>query len=237
MEGWIKLHRKLLEWEWYDEPNTFRLFLHCLLKANHKDKKYRGEVIKAGTFYTSRELLSKETGLTGRQVRTSLNRLKTTNELTIESSRKGTVIEVVNYTKYQVDDQQSDQQTTKKRPTKGQRATTNKNDKNDKNVKNKKNNNNIESIDFDKLKKFFNDTFKKNHEVLPPKTEQKFRNLLKQGFTKAHIMRAMVNISKSEWHKTNYNHQITICYFADATKLNKWGNEEPQKTLKYNPHI
>jgi hypothetical protein len=233
MEGWIKLHRKLLEWEWYDEPNTFRLFLHCLLKANHKDKKYRGDVIKAGTFYTSRDLLSKETGLTGRQVRTSLNRLKTTNELTIESSRKGTVIEVVNYTKYQVDDQQNDQQTTKRRPTKGQRATTNKNDKNDKNDKNNK----IESIDSTKLMAFFNDTFNKKHEVCPPKTIQKFRNLLKMGFTKGHIMRAMVTVSKNDWHIKNYNHQITIDYFADANNLNKWGNEEPQKELKYNPHL
>ena len=39
-KGWIKLHRQFLEWEWYDEPNCTRVFLHCLLKANHKDKRY-----------------------------------------------------------------------------------------------------------------------------------------------------------------------------------------------------
>lgn len=155
MEGWIKLHRQLLEWEWYDEPNTFRLFIHCLLKANHKGKKYRGDIINAGTFYTSRDILSKETGLTTRQVRTSLNKLKTTNELTIKSSRKGTVIQVVNYNKYQVTDQQNDQRATNERPTNDQRATSNKNDKNVKNdnkeyIKEKRG---INSFDREEVKK------------------------------------------------------------------------------------
>jgi len=78
--GWIKLHRSLLDWEWYDDVNVTRLFLHCLFKANHKDKKYRGSVVKRGTFLTGRDLLAVETGLSVRQVRTSLSKLKSTNE-------------------------------------------------------------------------------------------------------------------------------------------------------------
>ncbi len=139
MEGWIKLHRRLLDWEWYDDVNTFRLFIHCMLKANHKPRKYRGKLIPAGTFLTSRELLSSETGLTPRQVRTSLNRLKTTNELTIKSTRQGTVIQVVKYNDYQGSDQRNDQQATNKRPTNDQRTTSNKNDNNYNNEKNDKN--------------------------------------------------------------------------------------------------
>jgi len=56
MEGFIKIHRKLLEWEWYDDNNVKVLFLHLLLKANYKDKKYRGETLKAGTVLTSRDI-------------------------------------------------------------------------------------------------------------------------------------------------------------------------------------
>jgi len=136
--GWIKLHRSLLDWEWYDDHNTFRVFMHCLLKANHQDKRYKGSIIKRGTFYTSRELLSAETTLSERQVRTALNKLKTTNELTIKTSKQGTVIEVVNYEKYQVIDQQSDQIKTNERPTNDQQTTSNKNDKNIKNDKNER---------------------------------------------------------------------------------------------------
>tara|TARA_R100001463_G_scaffold65363_4_gene118615 strand:+ start:197 stop:811 length:615 start_codon:yes stop_codon:yes gene_type:complete len=127
MEGWVKLHRKFLEWEWYDKSETVHLFLHCLLKANHKNKNYRGKIVNRGSFLTSRELLSKELGLSQRQIRTSLNRLKMTNELTINSTRKGTIIQVVNYTKYQVKTNKE----TDNRPTTDQQQTSNKNEKNE----------------------------------------------------------------------------------------------------------
>ena len=36
--GWIKIHRKLLEWEWADDPNMVALWIHLLLNANLTDK-------------------------------------------------------------------------------------------------------------------------------------------------------------------------------------------------------
>jgi len=133
IQGWIKIHRQLLEWEWYDDINVTRLFLHILLKANHKSKNYKGELIQIGEHLTSREILANETGLTIRQVRTALTKLKTTNEVAIKSSSQGTKIQVVNYEKYQV----TTNEVTAKRPATDQRATTNKNVKNEKNKKNK----------------------------------------------------------------------------------------------------
>ena len=144
MEGWIKLHRQLLEWEWYDEPDTFRLFMHCLLKANHKDNNYRGQIVKAGSFLTSRDLLSKETGLSVQKIRTSLERLELTKEITTKKSKKGTVLQIVKYRNYQgvnqsvnqQNNQSVNQQVTNKQPTVNQIVTTNKNEKNEKNEKN-----------------------------------------------------------------------------------------------------
>lgn len=130
MSGWIKIHRKVLEWEWYDDPNTFRLFMHLILKANHKDKKYRGQIVKAGCLLTGRELLAQETGLSVRQVRTCLERLKSTNEVTINSSRQGTIIQVVKYKDYQI----TTNETTTERPINDQQATTNKNEKKERSI-------------------------------------------------------------------------------------------------------
>ena len=130
-QGWIKLHRSILDWEWYDDVNVMRLFLHCLFKANHKDKKYRGAVVKRGTFLAGRELLAQETGLSVQQIRTSLSKLKSTNELTIKSSRQGSVVEVVNYDKYQT----ATNTVTNDQPASNQQVTSNKNDKNEKNKK------------------------------------------------------------------------------------------------------
>ena len=140
MEGWISLHRKMIDWEWYNEPNTIRLFLHCLLKANHQDKKWRGIDIKRGSFVTSYAKLADELELSIQNVRTALNNLKLTGEVTSESSSKNTVIKVVNYDKHQVnntqDNTQSNKQLTKSQHTPNTRLTTTNNDNNDNNDNN-----------------------------------------------------------------------------------------------------
>jgi len=128
MSGWIKIHRQIIEWEWFTDTNTFRVFLQLLLKANHKEKKYRGMVLKVGTIITSRDILALETRLSVQQVRTALHKLKSTNEITIKTSSQGTIIEVVNYAKYQL----ATNEVTNKQPINNQQVTTNKNEKNNK---------------------------------------------------------------------------------------------------------
>lgn len=132
-KGWIKLHRALLEWEWYDDNNTFRLFIHCLLRANHADKEWRGKHIKRGSFFTSLDSLASETGLTVRQIRTSLDKLESTGELTSSGQARGRMITVSKYDSYQSDDKLDDSQMTAKRQADDRLATTNKNENNEKN--------------------------------------------------------------------------------------------------------
>ena len=132
MSGWIKLHRQILEWEWFDDKNTFRLFMYLLLKVNHKERNYRGKLIEVGQTLTGLDLLSKEVGLTIQQIRTSLTKLKSTNEITIKTSSKGTIIQVVNYKKYQI----VTNQTTDEQQTNNKQVTTNKNVKKEKNENN-----------------------------------------------------------------------------------------------------
>jgi hypothetical protein len=121
--GWIKLHRQILEWEWYSDNNCFRLFLHLLLKANYKEKRFKGIELKVGSIVTSRDLLARETGLSSQQIRTALNKLISTNEITSETSSQGTILQIVSYEKYQV----STSEITNEQPTSNQRVTTNKN--------------------------------------------------------------------------------------------------------------
>ena len=134
-QGWVRLHRQLLEWEWFDEPNVFRLFIYCLLKANHQDRNYKGQLIKRGTFVTSLELLSEETKISVQSVRTSLKRLESTGELTSQRTPKGTVIQVVKYEDYQDANTPTNKQLTNCQQTTNKQLTTNNNDKNDNNEK------------------------------------------------------------------------------------------------------
>lgn len=137
--GFIKIHRSILKWEWYDDVETFKVFFHLILTANHEDRKWHGTVVKRGQRITSYAKLASETKLSVQQIRTILNRLESTGEITRTSTSRYTVITVENYSVYQCRDDASNKQTTRQstinQQTSNKRATTNKNDKNDKNYR------------------------------------------------------------------------------------------------------
>jgi len=127
--GWIKLHRQILDWEWYDDVNTSRLFIHLMLTANHKDNNWRGIKIVRGSRLTSLDKLSSETNLTVSKIRTAIKKLVLTNEMTSKSHSQYTVFTMINYDLYQGDDKQiaNESQTINKR------IATNKNENKEKN--------------------------------------------------------------------------------------------------------
>ena len=102
-DAFIKLYRKLINWEWYDDTNTLRVFLHCLLKANWKPCKWHGVCIEAGQFITSLATLADETHLSIMQVRTAINHLISTGEITSYQQGKYRVITVNSWSQYQGD--------------------------------------------------------------------------------------------------------------------------------------
>ena len=111
-ENWIKLHSKILEWGWYKNNNVFRVFIHCLLKANWKDGEFEGQIIPRGSFITGRKELSKQLMMTEQEIRTALKHLKSTNEITIKTTNKYSIITIVNYDLYQQNNQEYNQQLT-----------------------------------------------------------------------------------------------------------------------------
>ena len=120
-DGWIKMVATLI---------------HLLLKANWKDKKWRGVDVKRGQIITSRTRLAEEIGLTERQLRTCLERMQETGEIACETTNRYTIVTICNYDSYQeIENTQrpaerpaerptNDQQTTNKRPTRDQQTTT-----------------------------------------------------------------------------------------------------------------
>lgn len=124
MDGHIKLYRKFLDWEWYQDINTKVLFIHMLLKANWKDGKFMGTTIPRGSFVSSIKNLASETGLTEREIRTGISHLKTTGEVTSKATNKYSVFTIANYDLYQSDDRQDDTQATGERHSNDKRTTT-----------------------------------------------------------------------------------------------------------------
>lgn len=104
-KGWIKLHRRLLDWEWYSDTNMVRLFLHLLLKANSSDRRWQGREVPKGSLVTSRATLEDETGLSQKTIRTCLARLIATGEIEVEATNRFSLVTICNFDNYQESEQ------------------------------------------------------------------------------------------------------------------------------------
>ncbi|MDR1754782.1 MAG: hypothetical protein LBR74_07750 [Eubacterium sp.] len=124
MEGYIKIHRKILDWEWYCDINTARLFIHLLLTVGFEETKYKGEIFPKGTLITTLEDLSRATKLTISEVRTALKHLKSTREIELTTTNKKSIINVLNYSVYQ-DSKKSKPQANSKQLTNGSQSINN----------------------------------------------------------------------------------------------------------------
>lgn len=139
---YIKLYEQIVNWEWYKNPNVFRVFLHCLLTANFTEGRFEGVDVERGQLVTSLPSLAKQTSLSIQQVRTSLAHLISTGELTSKAYSKFRIITVVKYDQYQADNRQENSQLTG-----NQQATNSQSTGNQQQYKNNKNNKKKEGID------------------------------------------------------------------------------------------
>lgn len=116
--GFIKLHRKFKEWQWYKDVPTKTLFIELLLRCQYTPSECEGFILEEGQLIASRNDLAKDSGLTESQVRTALSHLKSSQEITCKlannSTKKKTVITIVNWRKYQtilnIDSQENNQE-------------------------------------------------------------------------------------------------------------------------------
>lgn len=99
--GFILLHRSILRWEWYGDLNTARLFIHLLLTVNYEPQRWQGIAVERGQRVASLAKLADETGLTVKQVRTALEHLKRTGEVTHTATSKYGLFTVNHYDRYQ----------------------------------------------------------------------------------------------------------------------------------------
>lgn len=101
MSRWIKLHESMTEWEWYQDPYVKGLFLHLLIKANYKDLRFKGKVIKRGQLVTSIRHLAQDLNYSDKTVRRCLEKLKKTHEIKVKATNQYTLITITNYEYFQ----------------------------------------------------------------------------------------------------------------------------------------
>ena len=225
--GWIKIHRKIRDNCIYKDSHLLHLFIHCLLKANHKTNTFlfnKQEItIERGQFVTGRLELANELNMNSSLVYRKLNILKNIGIVNIKTNNKFSIVTVLKYNTYQdmitTSEQQNEQQVNNKRTTSEQQVNTNKNGKNDKNEKNRdraqKNKllclfENSEFYDFAKFK----ESFLKNDKY--------------SGYDVSYYYEAVKNWSasnnkmKKDWIATAHNFALT----DSNPKFSKNGNVE-----------
>lgn len=151
--GWIKLHRKIREKAYYKNSKYIHLWLHILLRANHKVNEFMWNneiiIIKEGQFITGRKELSIETGINESTIEKILNLFEKEHQIEQQKTTKFRLITVINWKDYQEKEQQSNNRVT----TKEQQSNTNNNYKN---IKNEKKELSIDSVPSKTLKEYRN---------------------------------------------------------------------------------
>jgi DNA-binding Lrp family transcriptional regulator len=135
LEGWIKLHRKILDSRFGKNLELRGLFDSILLLANHREGfTVDGTKIMPGQFMTSQKDLAKQFKIERNRMRRLLEKLEEAGQIEQQTSAKNTIITVINWDAYQSDEQQVNI----KRTSDEHQVNTNKNAKNVKNKKNDK---------------------------------------------------------------------------------------------------
>lgn len=141
--GWIKLHRQILENPIAQKPCYLALWVYLLIKANHKSKDFiwngKRQTCKRGQVLTGRNEIARETGIKAGTVENILKYLEIEQQIEQQKTSKHRLITVINYNQYQSVEQEIEQQSDNRVTTDEQQNDTTKNDKNNKNVKNDKN--------------------------------------------------------------------------------------------------
>ncbi|GAA4235704.1 hypothetical protein GCM10022291_18320 [Postechiella marina] len=206
MVGFIMLHRDLLDWEWYQSSETFRVFVHLILRANYSDKKWQGTDVKRGQFITSNNHLANELSLSIQQVRTALKRLESGGYITRKTTNKFTLITIVNY---------NNRQSTKT-PTNSQKTPL---------KTNKQHSANIQSTTTKKSNK--------ENKVNKLKIEERIENFKKQVFEHSNYSKDILTSFFNYWSELNSQKNKMRFekddYFDLKIRLEKWLlNEKPK---------
>jgi hypothetical protein len=101
-KGWVKINRSLVDWQWWSDHNATRLLLYLIVSVNYEDKKWKGELIKAGSMVLSWGTLSKKVGLSLRQVRTAMQKLVESGEIVKKVTNRYQVVTLTKWEQMQI---------------------------------------------------------------------------------------------------------------------------------------
>ena len=219
--GWISLHRKVLDHPFYKEKRTFSKFeawVDLLLLAGHKDSKFvlGNELVevKKGSFVTSELKLMERWGWGKAKLRSFLEMLENDSMIVKKSDRKKTTITICNYCVYQGSDLKIRPQADHEQTDNGLITDT---------INNvNKDNKNIYSL----VVGYLNEKAGTNYKPASKKTQAHIKSRLNENFT-LEDFQAVIDIKADQWkddaHMSKYLRPETLF----GPKFEAYLNERP----------
>ena len=257
MEGYVRLHREIINNPIFKKPLINHLFVYCLLRANHKDNKivFNCQVVEVerGSFICGRKKLSEATGETEQNVRSALKTLQNLGMVqisTTKSTSKYSYITVCNYNDYQYNGEEGNQQTnheaTSNQPASNQQVTTDNNDNNLLNDINVDNNPpkspQGENEDFEKWWTYWRSNRKRGDGGVKA-TAQKYYAKNRKKISQEQIMLATKNyLAAVEYHKDaegflNPKNKLVHQYINQTPTPKQTPSPEPNRTPPKTPDL
>src|SRR5699024_3037981 len=130
-QGWIKLHRKMMYSNVFQNEKLLKVFIYCIMKATHVDRKQlvgkRFVELKKGQFIFGRKKASVELNMKESTVRDYIDLLKEDEMIKVNYTNKYSLITVVNWELYQHEENENVKQNDNKMTAEGKQNDTNKN--------------------------------------------------------------------------------------------------------------
>ena len=229
MNGWIKLHRKLLDNCIADKPDYLALWVTLLLLASHEESTFlfnnKKEILKPGQLITGRLALAEKTGIAASQVYKILKYLELEHQIEQQKTSRFTLVTIVNWTTYQQKEQQKEQPSNNQVTTGEQLGNT---FKNDKKVENEKNDKNIYTLFLNS----FNERTGRKYKIIDNKTQRQIDLLIKNGYTIDDWNNAITEALKDKYitgSNDNHKYYLTPEFLSRPAKFESYMVTKPIK--------
>ena len=135
---WVKLHRNIVDWEWFDDKNALKLLIYLNVKVNIVDKQWKGITVNRGSLVTGKYSITEDLGISVQQYRTALKKLVQSGEIVKKATNAYTILTLTKWEKMQHDQQTDNKQITNEQQTDNKRIYPTKESKEDKERKESK---------------------------------------------------------------------------------------------------
>lgn len=137
---WVKLHRNIVDWEWFDDKNALKLLIYLNVKVNIVDKQWKGITVNRGSLVTGKYSITEDLGISVQQYRTALKKLIQSGEIVKKATNAYTILTLTKWEKMQHDQQTDNKRITNEQQTDNKRIYPTKESKEDKERKESKEN-------------------------------------------------------------------------------------------------